>query len=103
MDFFHAEHFLLNFLLSSQTQKNQILRENVLNITYYFFYFQLSDLFWVNNSKITTKITMKNDNYGIGIKYELPGKPLMCILTLGFPNADLALSKTFFPYKHANK
>lgn len=44
---------------------------------------------------------MKNDNYGIGIKYELPGKPLMCILTLGFPNADLALSKTFFPYKHA--
>lgn len=46
---------------------------------------------------------MKDDNYGIGIKYELPGKPLMCILTLGFPNADLALSKTFFPYKHANK
>lgn len=103
MDFFHAKYFLPNFLVSSQTQKNQIWGENVLNITYRFFFFQLSDLFWVNNSNITTKITMKNDNYEIGIKYELPGKPLMCILTLGFPNADLALSNTFFPYKHVNK
>lgn len=39
MDFFHAKYFLPNFLVSSQTQKTQIWGENVLNITYRFFFF----------------------------------------------------------------
>lgn len=41
MDFFHAKYFLPNFLVSSQTQKNQIWGENVLNITYRFFFFSI--------------------------------------------------------------
>lgn len=43
---------------------------------------------------------MKNDNYGIGIKYEFFGKYLMCIFMLGFLNVDLVLFKIFFFYKY---